>query len=150
MRRSSHFLTLVLAALAVLPCRAQSANASEEATLRDLNARYTRAFLECDVTFYRSLLTDDFQAVLADGRLIDRKEFLLEAGTPPKIHGFTVGDVGVRVYATSAVVTAWVSYKHDDDTLFRTRYSDLYVKVDGHWRLASVQWTRLAPPSAKP
>lgn len=150
MRRLPILFVLAALALALVPVRTLAAEGSDEAALRDLNARYTRAFLECDVAFYRALLTDDFQAVLADGRLIDRKEFLLEAGSPPKIHGFQVSDVGVRVYGTSAVVTAWVSYKHDDDSMARTRYSDLYVKIDGHWRLASVQWTRIAPPGARP
>ena len=144
-------ISLLLACLALaLPGRLGAAQPGDDTALRELNAGYVKAFLKSDLAFYQDLLTDDFQAVLADGRLIGRKEFLANAALPPKIHDFRLSDVAIRLYDTSAVVTAWVSYKHEDDTESRTRYSDLYVKVGGKWKLASVQWTRIAPLGAKP
>ena len=142
---------LALACLAlVLPSVLRAADPAEEAALKELNAGYVKAYLNSNVAFYQDLLTDDFQAVLADGRLIGRKDFLSMAATAPKVHDFRMSDVSVRLYDSSAVVTAWVSYKHEDETLARTRYSDLYVKIAGKWRLASVQWTRIAAPGSKP
>ena len=128
--------------------RAQISTASlgsDMGALKQLNEEYTKAFLVHDVAFFQGLLTDDFLAVLADGRLIDRKEFLAQAALPPPVHGFEVHDPVIHVYGESAVVTAWVTYKRPDETQARTRYIDLYVKASGRWRMASIQWTRLAP-----
>ena len=113
--------------------------------LRALNAEYVEAFLRSDVAFFQSLLTDDFSAILADGRLIDRAEFLREASSKPLVKGFEVHDVATRCYSDAAVVSAWVSYTKPDGSAVRTRYFDLYVRVAGRWRLASVQWTRMGP-----
>jgi hypothetical protein len=124
---------------------AGAALADDQADLQQINRDYIKAFLGHDASFFQALLTDDFQAVLADGHLIDRANFLAEAALPPPVHGFEVHDVAVRVYDNCAVVSAWVSYKRPDETLARTRYFDLYVKLAGRWRMASIQWTRIAP-----
>lgn len=140
---------IALAAVALLmPIPLARAEAvAEEAALRQLNRAYVTAFLTSDGEFFRSLLTEDFTAILADGRLIDRAEFLREAMARPQVKGFEVHDVSVRLYADAAVVSAWVSYSKLDGSPVRTRYFDLYVRRLGQWRLASVQWTRIAAAS---
>ncbi len=144
-RRILFLVCLLLAGGGSARAQISTAGLGDSSALKQLNEAYTKAFLASDVGFFHSLLTDDFVGVLADGRLIDRKEFLSQAALPPPVHAFEVHDPVIHVYGESAVVTAWVTYKRADETQARTRYIDLYVKVAGHWRMASVQWTRLAP-----
>src|SRR5665213_4097561 len=61
-----------LPACAALALPAFGAGESDAAAVRQLNERFIRAFLDCDVASYRALLADDFLAVLADGRVINK------------------------------------------------------------------------------
>jgi hypothetical protein len=102
-----------------------------------------RAFLACDVARFRRLLADDFAGVLADGRVIDKAEFLREAAIKPDASDLRLHDVTLRAYGDSAMVMAAVTYRRHDGSPVRTRYSTLYVRRDGRWALAWVQWTRV-------
>jgi ketosteroid isomerase-like protein len=139
--RASVALLLLLAR----PARADDAGADEPA-LRQLNSEYVRAFLACDVERFRSLLTDDFGGVLADGRVIDKAEFLREASVRPDARDLRLHDVTIRGYGDSATVVALVTYRRGDGTAVRTRYSSLYVRRGAGWAIAWVQWTRVTAP----
>ena len=136
-------VTLLLALAAAGPVRADEAG--DRAQLVSLNEAYVKAFLAHDALMIRTMLTDDFEAVLADGRLIDRAAFLAQASIPPPVKSFEAHDPVVHLYGDSAVITLWVSYKHPDETSARTRYIELCVRQNGRWKMASIQWTRLAP-----
>jgi len=142
-RRASALLALL--ALAVAPARAGSAPA-DEAVIRQMNDDYVRAYLACDVARFRTLLADDFTGVLADGRVIDRAEFLRQAAVPPDARGLRLRDVTIRVYGDTALVGALVAYRRADGTGVRTRYTSLYVRRDSRWAIVWVQWTRAAAP----
>src|SRR5580698_10391744 len=89
---------LVLLLLAALPLRAAEAAAPDEPALRQLNDDYVRAFLACDVARFRTLIADDVVGVLADGRVIDKAEFLREATAVPDAHGLRLHDVLIREF----------------------------------------------------
>jgi ketosteroid isomerase-like protein len=129
--------------LAPAPGRAAEP-ARDEAAIRQLNDDYVRAFLSCDVGRFRSLLGDDFVGVLADGRVIDKAEFLRQAKERPDAQDLRLHDVAIREYGETALVGALVSYRRADGAADRTRYSCLYVRRDGRWTVAWVQWTRVA------
>jgi ketosteroid isomerase-like protein len=115
----------------------------DEPVIRQLNDDYVRAFLACDVARFRLLLADDFAGVLADGRVIDKAEFLREASEKPDAADLRLHDVTIRSYGDSAMVMAFVTYRRHDGSLVRTRYSTLYARRDGRWSIAWVQWTRV-------
>jgi ketosteroid isomerase-like protein len=143
-RRASALLALL--ALAVAPGRSAASAPADEAAIRQMNDDYVRAYLACDVARFRILLADDFVGVLADGRVIDRAEFLRQAAAPPDARGLRLRDVTIRVYGDTALVVALVAYSRADGTGVRTRYSSLYVRRDSKWAIAWVQWTRAAAP----
>jgi ketosteroid isomerase-like protein len=136
------FAFLVLA----LQGRAAEAAGPDEPAIRQMNDDYVRAFLACDVARFRMLLADDFRGVLADGRVIDKAEFLKEASSPPDARDLRLHDVVIRVYADTALVGALVTYKRADGTGIRTRYSSVYVRRGGQWAVVWVQWTRAVSP----
>ena len=125
---------------------AAAADGSDEAVLRHLNDDYVRAFVGSDVVRYATLLADDFHAVLADGRQIDKAEFLRQAAQPSGVADFRLQDVAVRPYGDTALVGGLVTYRHVDGSVVRTRYVDVYVRRLGQWQIVSVQFTRVAAP----
>jgi len=123
-----------------------AAEKNDEAAIRQLNATYIAAFLKCDVARYRELLADDFHGVLADGREIDKAEFLQQAAVPPAVTNFRNPGVVVRMYGDTAVVSARVVYKRPDGMVAQTRYVDVYVRRNGRWQVVSAQLTRVSAP----
>jgi ketosteroid isomerase-like protein len=119
---------------------------ADEAALRRLNDDYARAFVASDASRFRDLLSDDFQAVLADGRRIDRAEFLRQAGRPAGAIDFRVRDVEVRLFGDTALVGALAAYRRADGAVVRTRYLGVWVRGGARWRIVSIQFTRIAAP----
>jgi ketosteroid isomerase-like protein len=134
---------LALALVAAMPARAAEATGPEETALRQLNDDYVKAFLNCDTSRFKALLADDFAGVLADGRVIDKAEFLREAQVKPDASDLRLHGVTIHAYGDSAMVMAAVSYHRADGTNVRTRYTTLYVRRDATWVIAWVQWTRV-------
>jgi len=93
-RLACAFLALLIAAA---PARASGPAAPDEAVLRQLNAEYVRAYLACDVARFSTLIADDFTGVLADGRAIDRAEFLRQAAQRPDARDLRLHDVAIRI-----------------------------------------------------
>jgi len=141
-RRMCALSALLLLSLA--PGRAADAAGPDEVALRQLNDDYVRAFLSCDVARFRALLSDDFLGVLADGRVIDKAEFLRQARERPDARDLRLHDVVIRTYGDTALIGAYVTYRRSDGTPVRTRYSALYVRRAAGWSVAWVQWTRAA------
>jgi ketosteroid isomerase-like protein len=139
-------LVLAAVALSVAPLRAAASAGVDEAAVRQLNDDYVRAFLNSDVGRFGGLLSTDFTAVLADGRLIDRRAFLLQAASRPDAVDFRLHEVVIRVYSDSAILGALVTYRRAGGEAVRTRYTALFVLQEGRLRIASVQWTRAPAP----
>jgi len=125
---------------------AQEAGALDEAAVRQLNTDYVRAFLLRDVARFSTLLAPDFTGVLADGRVIDKPEFLRLAKDNLDIHDLRLHDLLIRLYADTAIVGALVTYERSSGPAIRTRYSSLYVRRDGKWAIVWTQWTRAVAP----
>jgi len=130
-------------ALASVPLVAAEPAGGDEAAVRQLNDDYVRAFLACDVARFRTLLAADFTGVLADGRVIDRAQFLAQAAEPPDARDLRLSDVVIRVYGNTALVGAAVTYRRADGSGVRTRYATLYVRRAGAWAIVWAQWTRV-------
>jgi ketosteroid isomerase-like protein len=141
---------LALGLLALLPATARAADPADEAALRRLNNDYLQAFLACDVARFRELLADDFYGVLADGRVIDKAEFLREAAHPPGVKDFRMKEVVIRLYGDAALVNDLATYQRPNGTDAQTRYVDVYARRQGRWQVVSVQITRVAPPVTPP
>jgi ketosteroid isomerase-like protein len=137
----------IAAALVLLaaPPAGADPRAPDEPEIRRLNDDWVRAYLACDVARFRALLADDFTGVLADGRVIDKAEFLREAAAPPDARELRLGALTIREFGDTAVVGSLVSYRKADGAAVRTRYTAIYARRDGAWAVEWVQWTRVQP-----
>lgn len=137
---------LALAMLAAFSVRAAEPADTDEPAIRRMNDDYVRAYLAGDAAKFRSMLADDFTAVLASGLVVDRAEFLRLAAERPDVREFRLRDVTIRGYGDAAVVGALATYRRADGTPVRTRYTSVFVRRGGRWAIVSVQWTRVVAP----
>lgn len=139
-------LWILVLSLGLGPAATAWAETSDDAVIRGLNDDYLRAFLACDVARYRELLADDFHGVLADGRSIDKAEFLRQAALPAGATEFKSVELLIRVYGDAAIASGRVSYKRPSGSAVQTRYVDVYLRRQGRWQIVSAQSTRIAAP----
>jgi ketosteroid isomerase-like protein len=137
---------LALVALLALAAPARADPAADLAAVRQLNDDYVRAFLASDVGRFRSLIAEDFRGVLADGRVIDKADFLRQAAGRPDALDLRLHDVSIRPFGSSVLVEGLVTYRRADGAGVRTRYSSLYARRADRWEIVWVQWTRVAAP----
>jgi ketosteroid isomerase-like protein len=110
------------------------------AKLHELNARYIRAFVESDTAWYDENLTDDFVCIRADGRRIDKVEFLRMTAEGPGVTDVTVAEIDVLPLGDVALVHGVTSYTRDGSPMSR-RYTDVWRRRDGRWRAVAAQIT---------
>src|SRR6266545_3434685 len=87
--------------------------AAAVAMLHDLNADYIRAFVEADTAWYSEHLSDDFVCTLADGRRIDKTEFLRRNAEGPGVTDVTYDEIDVRTLGDVALVHGVTHYTRD-------------------------------------
>ncbi len=115
------------------------------ATLHELNAHYIRAFVESDTTWYREHLSDDFVCTLADGRRIDKGEFLQRNAQGPGVTDVTYDQIDVRPLGDTALVQGVTHYIRNGSP-GSTRYTDVWHFRDGRWQAVAAQLTSVASP----
>jgi len=108
--------------------------------LHELNSHYIRAFVETDVDWYRDHLSSDFVCTLADGRRIDKAEFLARAAEGPGVRDVTYDEVDVRPFGDVALVQG-VTHFDRDGTPGSTRYTDVWQLRGGRWVAVAVHLT---------
>jgi len=115
---------------------------SELGVLERLNDAYVNAFRSADVEWYREHLAEDFVCIESDGSLLNKSQFLLNTAKGPDVDDYKLHDVDVRIYGSVALVQATGSWIGKDNAKGISRYTDVYVKVDGRWKTVSAQITR--------
>ncbi|HET9659480.1 MAG TPA: nuclear transport factor 2 family protein [Thermomicrobiales bacterium] len=107
----------------------------------DAEVRGDRAVLD-------SILTDEFVGVGPRGFVLTKADWLdRHASGDLKYRSIEVEDIEVHPYGDAVLVTSVQSQdgsyqSHDIKGSFRT--SQLMVRDDGHWRLASIQYSPIA------
>jgi ketosteroid isomerase-like protein len=125
------------------PVAAAAAEIETVAILHDLNAHYIRAFVESDTTWYRDHLSDDFVCTLADGRRINKSEFLQRNAEGPGVTDVTYDQIDVRPMGDTALVHGVTHYNRDGSSA-STRYTDIWHLRDGRWQAVAAQLTSVA------
>jgi len=115
--------------------------------------QFCGALLTADRTSLSSVLGDDFLLVdVMAGSEVPREALVDLVGSRLLIFDRVDREPGrVRQYGATAVVTGETRMQgRFDGQAFSThsRYTHVYVNVDGDWRLVSAQGTQIAPASA--
>lgn len=112
-------------------------------TLHRLNADYLRAVVESDVDWFAEHLSDDFVCTLADGRRIDKAEFLRRTAGGSGVSNLTYDDIDVRLLGNVALVHG-VTHSVRDSSPMSIRYTDVWRLNGGRWEAVAAQLTRVS------
>jgi ketosteroid isomerase-like protein len=144
LRRS---LFAAFAAVFALGC-AHSAQADEmPADLAAAVAAFDQAQIAGDRAELERLVADDYVLIGSDGVVQNKAQFIADFTSPNfRIQPFTVEEPVVRHYGDTAVTAGRVALSGTSSgTPFTVnlRFSDVWVKRDGVWRVAFAQTTRI-------
>lgn len=139
---------LSIALLALAACATttppQLAGDIEQEVLAAENARL-KAFRDNDRAAFAEMVTDDLMMVHSDGGVLDktREIGVMRSSTPERpLPTLSLEDTRVRGSGTLAVLTGSLVERQQGRLLFRLRFTNVYVRNDGRWVLASGQLTR--------
>ena len=147
MREAKLFLALFLALACGACSTLQHPPADLAATLRQQADAWDSAIIAKDMDAVGGNMAESFRHIDSEGRLSNKAEFL--AGiTSPKlvILPYTPQDVEIRFYGDTAVFTGSTELHGTwDGKPFVThyRYTDVYARQEGRWRVVSVQTTEI-------
>ncbi len=119
-------------------------NGSSLGALRRLNREYIAAYMNADVGWYRRHLARDFVCIESDGSVQTRTKFLAETSRGPDVAAYRLASVRVRLYGGVALVQATGRFTRPDGRRGTSRYTDVYVRRNGSWKVVSAQITRTA------
>jgi ketosteroid isomerase-like protein len=121
-----------------------------EEELLKLEAEFAEAIIKNDGGAIERLVADEWIIINADGGIIDKERFLEVIKSGTLTHEMMESDnVRVRVYGDSAVVTALTRTKGKfmgQEFSTHERATDFLVRLNGQWRCALTQLTRLTKP----
>ena len=116
--------------------------ANDLETLTKLNDDYIRSVQHSDVKRFDEILSGDFLCSMADGSLLDRRQFLEYTARPVTIRNLQAHDVNVRLMGDFAIIHARTSYTTADGTDSGGRYTDVWARRNGRWLAVSAHVTR--------
>jgi ketosteroid isomerase-like protein len=128
-------------------------NASSHREVEALEQDWRRALLSSNVAELDHLLADDYLGVTANGTLETKADLLAtrRSGTV-RLQQLDLTDLKVRVYGDTAVVTSRAELSGSNggtDISGRYRYTRVYNRRNGQWRIVSFEASRIADNGRK-
>ena len=117
------------------------------AQLTRLADDWDKAIVRKDIAAIAGNMSADFRQIRANGDVVDRQIFLRDITSAELvIDPYTVEDFDVRLYGDTALLSGRTRMTgRYAGTAFTShyRYIDIYVRIDGAWKVCSVQIPRL-------
>lgn len=148
MPNSVRVFSAVLVIVSVLGCATTAVHRPElAARLRQQADAWDRAIIAKDAAAIAKNMSETFQHVDSQGRLSDKKQFLLGILSKKlSISPYQPEDVEIRFYGEVALVTGTTQLDGSyNDAPFKShyRYTDTYANERGAWRVVNVQTTEI-------
>jgi ketosteroid isomerase-like protein len=148
MKKLGAVLFVAILALSQAPARGEDKK-EKAADLKALDAKLTQAFKNHDVKTLEEHAADHMMVIDPLGRVHNKKQYFehLEKGTA-KISELSESDVHARQYGDTGVVTGMLTLKamaNGKDISGDYRWTRVYVKINGDWKVVSEQHTYVLP-----
>jgi hypothetical protein len=117
--------------------------AATVATLHQLNAEWVRSLLDCNGAWYSEHLADDFVGTLADGRRINKHDFLRHLTEQPRAETVGCDEVDVHLLDHTAVALVHGVIHVWGKTLTLMRYTMIWQAKPQRWQAVAAQFTSL-------
>jgi ketosteroid isomerase-like protein len=141
------FLSLVLSA--AVPVQAKQPKADSDAatsqTLQAMEQDWLNAEKNHDAAAFEKLVADDWIAITPDGKSQTKAERAAEIKTS-NIDSATLGDMKVRVFGDTAVVTGTddeVTMKDGNKSSDHYVWTDVFMKRNGKWLAVASQTAQI-------
>jgi ketosteroid isomerase-like protein len=149
---ANRFAVVMGAALAWACCAGSPALAADRvsdiATLTRLSDDWDKAIVRKDEKAIAGNMAEDFRIIDGQGNVAAKAAFVADIMDPKlTIDPYTVEEFDVRIYGDTALLSGrtHMTGKHDGQPFESNyRYIDIYVRKGGHWKIVSVQITKLA------
>jgi ketosteroid isomerase-like protein len=138
---------------------AVAASENDQAGQRELGQledQWAKAVEAHDSTFLARIVAPDFHGTGDSAKTFDRASVLRDAvDTTVQMRNLRDQDRQVRIYGdgTVGVVTAnpsWTIERGQRPGEYSGRYTETWVKRNGHWQIVAGHYTTLAPPDSVP
>ncbi|HEV7644524.1 MAG TPA: nuclear transport factor 2 family protein [Pyrinomonadaceae bacterium] len=154
MKRLLLFLFVTLIAQWMCSAQAVPKISKDEQQVRAAVKQWADAVAARDTAALDKLFAADLFITAYDGSTRGKKEELEVLRASPGLKTLSVEneDLRVKIYGTSAVVTAIVKMRFESggkETAVAFRYTAVFVKKDGRWQITTLQTTRYTPPPIK-
>jgi len=114
------------------------------ADIKAANSGFEAALRQGDVKALDRLLTPQFVWIHGTGSLMTREQLLKISAKGPRYSSVEDDDVNVALYGDAAVLTERSKRQYPDVSKpFLSRFTIVYVKQDGNWRVASMHSSQL-------
>jgi ketosteroid isomerase-like protein len=138
------FLVTVVFALGAALFGQKNSNEMEKEVMK-VEEEFGEAMIKNDADRIGTLLADDWIIIDPDGAIMDKARFLSAIRSGALTHeAMDSQEVRVRIYGTTAIVTALTSSKAKymgQEFSTRERATDVFVKRDGRWQCVTTQLT---------
>jgi ketosteroid isomerase-like protein len=148
MRSLPRLALLLLLCACARPSARVIARITAESDVRTAQRQRFDAMMHQDVAALDTLLDDDFTYAHTGGKLESRKQFIGIIKKQQLVYeAITPSEVRVRVYDGLALATGRSEMRVRNSAglnSFAIRFTEVYVRRDGHWLLTAWQAKRLA------
>jgi ketosteroid isomerase-like protein len=124
-----------------------TAGADPEQEVREVNDRRFAAMVRADTAELGRLLADDLTYTHSTGVVETKEQFLAAISSQAtRYRSIEPSEVRLRVYGDAAVVTGKVAMQvsiRGQDLNFTARFTAVYARLGGAWKLVAWQTTRL-------
>jgi ketosteroid isomerase-like protein len=123
----------------------------DEQELRRLEDAWLGSYLRGDKTTFDRIVADDFTGTdeTATTRNKMQERELIQPPPPSIKTSLTNDDLRVRIYGDAAIVTGRIVAKiqpsGQSEIAFQSRFTDTFLRRQGHWQVASRHYSRLPP-----
>lgn len=153
MRRTLVIAGLAFTATSIAPGQEQSASrdqtSSVEQAIRQLDEQRIEAQIHADKTTLDRIYADDFIGVGPSGTVRTKPQVISDFTSGVlKLQSITTDEVRVRVYENTAVETGLSTMVGQDKgktVPHDTRFTRVWVKQQGHWRLVANHYSLRNP-----
>lgn len=138
------------AAGAASPPQGQS-SAQAEQEVRELELRRFKALTDQDTAALDQILSDDLTYTHSSAHVDTKATYIASIRSGElKYVSIVPDELKVRVYGSAAVITGRAEFKsesHGQAATMQLRFTDTYVRQNGHWQMVAWESTRIPSPN---
>lgn len=122
-------------------------NVTDAAALTRQADEWDKAIVRKDMAAVDANMAEDFRQIAGNGSVVDKAAFLADIGSPTlQIDPYSVEEFDVRIYGDVALLSGRTRMTgRDEGRPFTShyRYTDVYLRRQGVWKVVSMQITKL-------